>query len=392
MATAPHRDLTTTQPGHFWGPSHVVFGRGSSRSITKIVEDLQPRRLLLIADKHVMANPALQAAHDQLADRFAVSMAEHDGSEPELAQAEALHAQGGNGVDVIVALGGGSTIDVAKAVALACRSGGQPLERFEGATQLAFEPLPLIALPTTAGTGSEVTGSCVLTDYRTGRKISIRSPKLRPHAAILDSQFLASVPRSVIRATGIDALTHALEAYHSTGANTVTDCLALGAIERIAGSIVAYYHDPTDEKASADMHIGACMAGMAFNSARVGLAHAIASAIGPLTGFPHGVCVGLGLPAAMRINLSARAADRETLLFHLGCGRYDDENWQEGVLQWLGGIYRDLEFPATAREAGSTFDVDDRLVDNIVNSGRLDTNPIRLTASDLRSVLESICG
>jgi alcohol dehydrogenase class IV len=356
------------------------------------VEDLHARSLLLIVDKHVMASQAFQVAQQDLADRFTVRVAEHNGSEPELAQAEALHAQGPDKVDAIIAVGGGSTIDIAKAVALACRAGGQPLERFEGAAQLAFEPLPLIALPTTAGTGSEVTGSCVLTDYRTGRKISIRSPRLRPCAAILDPQFLVSVPRSVIRATGIDALTHALEAFHSTGANTVTDCLALGAIERISRSIVAYYRDPADERAGADMHIGACMAGMAFNSARVGLAHAIASAIGPLTGFSHGLCVGLGLPAAMRTNLPARAPDRKKLLFHIGLAPYDDGDWQEAVLEWLGGMYRDLEFPATARDAGTPFEVDDRLIDNIVNSGRLDTNPVRMTAADLRSVLQSICG
>jgi alcohol dehydrogenase class IV len=94
----------------------------------------------------------------------------------------------------------------------------------------------------------------------------------------------------------------------------------------------------------------------------------------------------------MRINLPARAPDRKKLLFHIGLAPYDDGDWQEAVLEWLGGMYRDLEFPATARDAGTPFEVDDRLIDNIVNSGRLDTNPVRMTAADLRSVLQSICG
>jgi len=140
------------------------------------------------------------------------------------------------------------------------------------------------------------------------------------------------------------------------------------------------------------MAVGSCMAGMAFNSARVGLAHAVASAIGPLTGFSHGLSVGLALPAAMRTNLRARAANRGELLFHLGLDDPGERMWEQAVLAWLDELYAALDFPRTARDAGRPFDVDERLVNNIVRSGRLDTNPVKLTEAALRDVLESIRG
>jgi alcohol dehydrogenase len=377
---------------HFWGPGHVVFGRDCIRDLEMLAAELEPRDVLIIVDRHVLGDAALRSAIETVQAHRRVTIAEHDGSEPSLTQAAQLAAQDRGDVSLVVAVGGGSTIDIAKAVVLARAAGGQPLARFEGATRLSFDPVPLIAVPTTAGTGSEVTGSCVLTDYASGRKVSIRSPKLRPRIAILDPHFLASVPKDVIRATGIDALTHALEAYHSTAGNVVTDRLALGAIALLGRSITSYYANPADPDASASMAIGSCMAGMAFNSARVGLAHAVASAIGPLTGFSHGLSVGLALPAAMRTNLRARAVDRKDLLFHIGCPDASESAWQHAVLDWLDGIYRALDFPRTAREAGQPFDVDDRLIRNIINSGRLDTNPVPLTESALRDVLETIRG
>jgi len=384
--------MTSSALSHFFGPGHVVFGRDCIRDLEALAAEIEPRDVLLIADRNVLGDVGLQSAIGTMRARRRVAIAEHDGSEPTLAQAADLSAMDAGDASLIVAVGGGSTIDIAKAVALARKADGQPLARFEGAAHLAFDPLPLIAIPTTAGTGSEVTGSCVLTDYESGRKVSIRSPKLRPRLAILDAHFLASVPKSVIRATGIDALTHALEAYHSTAGNIVTDRLALGAISLIGQSIVTYYRNPDDRVASEAMAIGSCMAGMAFNSARVGLAHAVASAIGPLTGFSHGLSVGLALPAAMRTNLHARAANRKELLFHIGCPDPGESSWQEAVLAWLDGLYDALEFPRTAREAGQSFEVDDQMIRNIVTSGRLDTNPVRLTESGLRDVLESIRG
>jgi len=390
-----HSDPTqtvTVDLAHFWGPTHVSFGAGSVSNLSAAAAGFHARRVLVIGDEHVLGYGSLENAIHTLSLCCSVEVARHDGSEPSLPQARVLAGPRAGDADLLIAVGGGSTIDIAKAVALASAAGARPLESFEGTAQLGFDPTPLIAIPTTAGTGSEVTGSCVLADENSDRKISIRSPKLIPRVAILDPIFLASVPKRVVRATGIDALAHALEAYHSTRANALTDVMALGAVRLIARSIAAYYRDPMERDAAASMQIAACMAGMAFNSARVGLAHAIASAIGPLTGLSHGDCVGLALRTAMRINLSSRADDRKQLLFHIGREDYRDEDWIQTVLEWLDDIYATLEFPATAAAAGRTFSIDDAIVDNIIHSGRLDTNPVKLNASELRSILQVISG
>lgn len=377
---------------HFQGPAQVCFGQDSLGELGPIAASLGARSLLVIADEHVRTQATLLDVLDGLGARHTVEIACHDGSEPSLAQARVLAGQGRRSPELIVAVGGGSTVDIAKAVALARAGGDRCLEEFEGATQLDFDPLPLVAVPTTAGTGSEVTGSCVLADEEADRKISIRSPKLIPRAAILDPSFLASVPKRVIRATGIDALAHALEAYHSTRANVVTDAITLGAIRLIARSLVAYYRDPGERDAARDMQVAACMAGMAFNSARVGLAHAVASAIGPLTGLSHGECVGLGLRKAMELNLASRTADRAQLLFHIGREARANRPWATVVLDWLDDLYSALDFPATAARAGRSFDVDDAIVHNIIRSGRLETNPVKLDPPELRRVLEEIRG
>jgi len=378
----------------FFGPSHVFCGGNAIEELNSLVRDFSSEYVLVVADQHVLGNEKFRAALGTLSTSRRVDIAEHDGSEPSIAQAMRLKDQAKGTADLIVAVGGGSTIDIAKALAIASRAGTRSLSSFEGANRIDFEPVPIVAVPTTAGTGSEVTGSCVLTDYEAGRKISIRSPKLQPKLALLDPGFLPSVPRSVIRATGIDALAHAVEAYFSSSGNTVTDRLALGALALIARSITKYYSDPSDSEACTGMAVGSCMAGMAFNSARVGVAHAIASAIGPLTGLSHGMCVGLALPSALRTNSkSLGPSDQKDLLFHAGLlGSLNKATWGQDLLDWLTNLYHQLDFPITAVAAGHPFDIDDQLLNNIVNSGRLETNPIPIDVPELRELLRTIRG
>lgn len=194
-----------------------MSGRDCIRELDALAADLDARDVLVIVDRHVCHDAGLQSALDAMQGRRRVTIAEHDGSEPSLAQATDLAAREAGQVSPIVAVGGGSTIDIAKGGGAGARLGRAAVDALRGGYAAPFEPVSLVAAPETAGTGSEVTGSCVLTDYASGRKVSIRSPKLRRRIALLDPHFLASMPRSVIRSSDVDALTHALEAYHSTG-------------------------------------------------------------------------------------------------------------------------------------------------------------------------------
>lgn len=382
------RDVSLSE---FRGPSRLVVGWNATTQLRRIVDSFGAGSVLIIADQHVVRDSVVQSAIGELQIGQKITVQEHDGHEPSLEQASRVTAQVTSKIDVVIGIGGGSTIDTAKAVALA-KMANEPLQKFEGADQVNVDPLPLIAVPTTAGTGSEVSGSCVLTDESSKRKISIRSSSLLPRVAILDPHFLSSVPKGVIRATGVDALGHAIEAYFSTSGNVLTDRLALGAMALLIKSLPRYYSKPTEKNAAAAMAWGSCMAGIAFNSARVGLAHAVASAIGPLTGLSHGICVGLALPAAIRVNLKSRAADRGELLFHLGLSAAEDQNWERAVLAKVAELYKQLEFPQTAGDAGRPFDVDDALISRIIASGRLETNPVRVGRDTLRDVLNSIRG
>lgn len=382
------RDVSLSE---LWGPSRLVVGWNATTQLRRVVDSLDADSVLIIVDQHVVRDSIVQGAIAQIQNSRKVMVHEHDGREPSLEQASRVGAEVTSKIDVVIGIGGGSTIDTAKAVALAKMTAG-PLVKFEGGDRVNVNPLPLIAVPTTAGTGSEVSGSCVLTDEGNKRKVSIRSPRLLPKVAILDPHFLAGVPKEVIRATGVDALGHAIEAYFSTSGSVFTDKLALGAMALLMNSLPRYYSNPAEKSAAEDMAWGSCMAGVAFNNARVGLAHAVASAIGPLTGLSHGICVGLALPEAIRVNLKSRAADYGELMFHLGVSTVDVQKWEGAIRAKVAALYQALEFPRSARDAGRPFDVDEDLISRIIASGRLETNPVRIGRDTLRDVLNSVRG
>jgi alcohol dehydrogenase class IV len=381
--TASYRDRV-----EFLGPDRVIFGWDIVDSLGELIG--RSAKVHLVVDKHVSQDPILVRAIDSVRDRHELSVWEHDGSEPVLEDVIG-HGSELSKESIVVGVGGGSTIDTAKALALML-AGARDLEAYEGADRFDFDLPRIIAVPTTAGTGSEVTGSCVLTSGKMNRKISIRSRKLQPSVAVLDPHFLASVPKQVIRSSGIDALAHAIEAYFSTRANPVTDGLALRAMSLVTPALPVYYANPADRCSAEAMIWGSCIAGIAFNSARVGLAHAVASAIGPSTKLSHGVCVGLGLHQAVRINLPTLNGKLSAMMAALGARIQSGQSAEQAILADLRALYAAIELPWTAADAGRHFDVDDRLIDDIVGSGRLNTNPVRVGREQLRSILSLING
>lgn len=361
----------------FWPSGRIVQGAGAVAQLGVLAREFGTS--IAIVDAHVAAGGGLDAA---LAALDPLRTIAYSGREPSVNGVDAV-AKDCAGASVLVAIGGGSTIDVAKAAAIVAR-GVKSLERYEGAEKLDIEPLPVIAIPTTAGTGSEVTGSCVLESADGSFKMSIRSSKLVPKIAVLDPNLLASTPRPTIAAAGIDAFGHALEAFFSTRATPVTDALALGALRLINDNLIAYYRNPSNTSAAAATALGASMAGMALTSARVGLAHAIAAAIGPVVKLPHGVCVSLGLPFAARLNAVALEKARLRLLL--------DAIGGNDVETTVRGLMKDLDLPQTASAAGRKFDVTEPLMRSIFEGGRLDTNPAPVDETVLKSVLAELIG
>jgi alcohol dehydrogenase class IV len=204
--------------------------------------------------------------------------------------------------DCIVSVGGGSVIDAAKAVCVTLKNGGKANDHLN--MLVLTEPqTPHIAIPTTSGTGSEVTSVAVLTNQNAGRKLFIVDTNIMPNVAILDPRFTLSLPKELSITTAMDAMTHAIEAMSSTMANPICDGLALQAIRLIHENLPVVVSDGRDEKARLNMQIAATMAGFAFTVAQVGLAHGMAHTVGALHHVPHGAACGIVLPKVMRFNV-----------------------------------------------------------------------------------------
>ncbi|MFJ2547684.1 L-threonine dehydrogenase [Pseudomonas sp. NPDC087612] len=209
--------------------------------------------------------------------------------------------------DCVISLGGGSPHDCAKGIALCATNGGH-IRDYEGVDQSAKPQLPLIAINTTAGTASEMTRFCIITDEARHVKMAIVDRNVTPLLSVNDPALMVGMPKGLTAATGMDALTHAIEAYVSTAATPITDACAIKAIELISDNLRQAVADGSDLKARENMAYAQFLAGMAFNNASLGYVHAMAHQLGGFYDLPHGVCNAVLLPHVQRFNASVSAA------------------------------------------------------------------------------------
>jgi aldehyde dehydrogenase (NAD+) len=288
-------------------PTAVTAGHGSLSSISKTITGLGCRRAFIITDPGVKKAGLAELAKNALSD-FYVGMYDNVAPDPDLEAVDAAtEAARESRADCIVSVGGGSVIDTGKGVCVTLKNGGKAVDhlRLYGLTE---PQTPHIVIPTTAGTGSEVTGAAVLTSKGAGRKVFIGDPRIMPNAAILDPRFTMSLPKDMTVGSAMDAMTHAIEALCSLMANLICDGLALHAIRLINENLPLVVKDGKNEKARLNMQVAATMAGWAFGVAQVGLAHAMAHTIGTLHHVPHGAACGIVLPKVMRFNVDYATA------------------------------------------------------------------------------------
>ncbi len=260
---------------------------------------------------------------------------------------EALEICRGEKCDLIVALGGGSAIDAAKAVAVLMNNGGHIREYVGNKKRFQQRPLPLIAIPTTAGTGSEMTKVTVIIDTANEVKLMLSQPELLPAAAIVDPLLTVSCPPSVTAATGVDALCHAVEAYISRRAQPVTDMMAFRAIELIAGNLLQAYRQGDDVEARSNMALAAMLAGAAFSNASVTLVHGMSRPIGALFHVPHGVSNAMLLPPVLEFTRESAAERLAAIGRHIlpGGARLSDSELADSLLVQIKRLCRDLNIP-----------------------------------------------
>ncbi len=286
----------------YFCPTAVTAGHGTLASINKAVTNFGCRRALILTDPGVKAAGLAELAKNALGD-FCVGVFDKIPPDPDLETVDAATAFARElNADCIVSVGGGSVIDTGKGVSVTLKKGGKANDHLN--FLILTEPqTPHIVIPTTSGTGSEVTNVAVLTSHSAGRKLFIVDPFITPNAAILDPRFTLSLPKAMTAATAMDAMTHAIEAMTSTMSNLICDAQARQAIRLINENLPLAVADGKNEKARLNLQIAATLAGWAFTIAQVGLAHAMAHTLGALSHLPHGQGCGIVLPKVMRYNV-----------------------------------------------------------------------------------------
>jgi alcohol dehydrogenase class IV len=271
-------------------PPLVLSGPGSATAVGPALRDRGLRHAFVISDPGVLAAPATPGVLEALR-AAGLRVTTHDGitAEPTVRMMErALQEYRASGADVVVGLGGGSPMDAAKAVAILADS-EDPLPTYEGADKVPPRQTPLVCIATSAGTGSEVTRFLVVTDEARDRKMLVSSWQVLPDVAVADPDMTLSLPQRYTVSTGIDALTHAVEAYVSKRVQPLSESLALSAIGRIGRSLCVAFAEPDNRQARHEMSLAALEAGIAFCNASVALVHGMARPLGAHFGVPHGI-------------------------------------------------------------------------------------------------------
>jgi len=381
-------------------PSQILFGSGMAPAVGPIAAGYG-RRALLCTDPVIAASDGFASVTGAL-EEAGVTVTVFDGAEvdvPMTAIEAAVDAGREADPDVVIAVGGGSVIDLAKVTALLLRHPG-PLSRYYAVGSTPAPILPLIALPTTAGTGSEVTPVSVITDPARGMKVGVASPHLIPRHAICDPLLTLGAPATVTAHAGIDALSHAIEAAMAAespatpavvervqvGRNLLSDGLALIAVQHIARHLVRAVEHGDDLEARGGMLYGSLLAGMAFGNAGVSAAHALQFAIGAATKTSHGLGTGLLLPYVMEYNRPARADVLAHIADALAVGAgLDGRHDPVAVVHDLG---RRIGLPASLADLGLALDDLPRLAEESVGIKRLiDNNPRPLDVDALLAIL-----
>jgi alcohol dehydrogenase len=289
----------------FWSPTKIVFGEKTALDVAMEVENLKCKKVLIVTDKDLAKNTDIPEKIKKALGNLCVGIF----SDVEADSGIHIVNQGGKlgkelGADCLVSVGGGSAIDTAKGIAIVLKEGGK-LQDYVGFQVLTRPQTPHIVIPTTAGTGSEVTYVAVIKDHEEGRKLLFGDYNILPNVAILDPRMTEGLPPILTAATGMDAMCHAIEALHSLQKEPIADGMALYAIKLIKEFLPRAVQNGKDMLARGQMLIAANMAGAAFSNAQLGMVHALAHSVGARFKVQHGLANSILLPACLRYNADA---------------------------------------------------------------------------------------
>ncbi|HNT40129.1 MAG TPA: iron-containing alcohol dehydrogenase [Rubrivivax sp.] len=329
----------------------LLVGAGSSRRLGQAVAAFGHARVLVVTDKVIVSLGLLQGLTEALVEGGTgiVIFDEITPDAPIPLIERGIAAFRDNDCDALIAVGGGSAIDAAKAIAVAIANPGRSLRSLAGYYKGLRTPMPVYAVPTTAGTGSEVTVAAVIADPARHSKLVIVDTRLVPRMAALDPALMTGLPSAITAATGIDALTHAVEAFIGNWATAHTDALALAAVGLIFANLRTACSDGADLAARENMALASTWAGMAFTRANVGYVHAIAHQFGGLYHTPHGLANAIMLPHVLRFSAPAVSGRLAQLALRAGLGQEgeDDETLARAFIDGVCALNEDIGIPTT---------------------------------------------
>ena len=366
-------------------PQEIVFGLGSLKKLPGILKDNHIDNALLVSDHGLESIGVVKKITDIL-DEGGVQYTTYLDVIPNptisvVEEATALYQK--NNCKSIIALGGGGPMDVSKAVGVLVQFGGS-IKDYVGVGNVPGPIVPMLAIPTTAGTGSEVTASSVITDAETSFKFSVISHELLPKYAVLDPELIMTAPASIAAACGVDALIHALEAYISTDANLFTDAFAEKAMELIGKNIRRFVANRKDEEAACAMMAGSTFAGIAFAWAKLGDIHAMSH---PVSGFfhvAHGVANSVLMPTVIEFNALADHGRYEKIYNYIREGTAPCHDFKpEMLVEEVKKLNRQLGIPENLRAVGVTEDKIPAMAADAMKAANVLVNPRATMLQDI---------
>jgi alcohol dehydrogenase class IV len=372
---------------------NIIFGPGASRDAGKLARDLGRHALVVTGRRTTRAGFLFDALHQSGVTTTLFSVP----GEPSIDNIEegvALAKR--EQCDIVISLGGGSALDAGKAIAAMLSNPGAVLDYIEiigAGKSLAHPSAPFIAIPTTAGTGSEVTRNAVLSSPPHRLKASLRAPTMLPTIALVDPELTYDLPPAITASTGLDALTQVIEPYVSSRANPMTDVICMEGIHRASRSLRTVFQFGTNHAARENMCVVSLYGGMALSNAGLGAVHGFAGVIGGMFGAPHGAICAALLPHVMDANIRAlRDREPKTPAFrrYYGIARFltgDARATADHGVDWIRQLVSDLQIPPLRAHGLQASNIPE-IVEKAAKSSSMKGNPIILTPNELRSTLE----
>ena len=372
-------------------PTKIVYGPGRVREVVEELKALGGSRPLIITDKGIRQVGIVDMVTDLL-DEAGIEYVIYDGVE---ANPKDVNAEEGArkareiDADCMIAVGGGSPIDCAKAVGVLLGHDAEYIKPYEGKTAAKLPGPPLITIPTTAGTGSEITFSSVITDTKNHYKMTIKSPFTAANTAICDPELTLTVPPAVTAATGVDALTHAIEGFTATCSEPIGDAAALYAIELISQNLLTAVKDGSNLEARSNMLMGSMLGGMSFSHSDVASVHCIAESLGSKYDLPHGTCNAIFLPYVMEYNMDCCLDRYARVAKAMGLDFASEEEGARKAVEFVKQLTVDVELPTFASLDPDPADFP-YLAEISYQNGSNSSNPRPMTAADYEVLLDRV--